>query len=82
MYQPENEYSVADIRPFPDTKYFQYVIDQVRDAGVVVPLINNDVYPAGTNRPGSGEGAVDIYVHHTDLSSTLDNLLICVYTGP
>jgi hypothetical protein len=63
LYQPENEYSIADIKPFPDTKYFQYVIDQARDAGIVVPLINNDVYPAGTNRPGSGEGAVDIYGH-------------------
>lgn len=61
---PENEYSAApDIDPFPDTVYFQYLIDQYRNASVVVPTINNDVWPGGNNRPGIGEGEVDIYGH-------------------
>ncbi|KAI9163259.1 putative beta-galactosidase A [Paramyrothecium foliicola] len=63
LYQPENEYTMAEFTPFPDLDYFQYVIDQARDAGVVVPIINNDVWPAGNSRPGSGKGAVDIYGH-------------------
>ncbi|KFA71227.1 hypothetical protein S40288_03862 [Stachybotrys chartarum IBT 40288] len=61
---PENEYSAApDIDPFPDTVYFQYLIDQYRNASIVVPTINNDVWPGGNNRPGIGEGEVDIYGH-------------------
>jgi hypothetical protein len=40
----------------------QYVEDQARDAGVVVPFISNDAAALGHNVPGSGEGAVDIYV--------------------
>lgn len=41
----------------------QYVIDQVRKAGVVVPLINNDAWSGGHNAPSTGLGAVDIYGH-------------------
>lgn len=41
----------------------QYVEDQARDAGVVVPLISNDAAPDGHNAPGTGKGAVDIYGH-------------------
>lgn len=39
----------------------QYVEDQVRKAGVVIPLISNDAAPFGHNAPGTGQGAVDIY---------------------
>ncbi|KFY87587.1 hypothetical protein V500_06879 [Pseudogymnoascus sp. VKM F-4518 (FW-2643)] len=64
LYQPENEYS-GGIEPalFPDGPYFQRVIDQVRKAGIVVPLINNDAWSGGHNAPGTGLGEVDIYAH-------------------
>ncbi|KAJ6787324.1 hypothetical protein PWT90_09298 [Aphanocladium album] len=61
LFQPENEYSYSTIKPFPNKKYLQYVIDQARKAGIVVPLINNDSGPGGTGAPGTGEGSVDIY---------------------
>ncbi|KAF5675342.1 beta-galactosidase [Fusarium circinatum] len=63
LYQPENEYSAAQGTPFPNHDYLKYVNDQVRKAGVVVPLINNDAWPGGTGAPGTGPGAVDIYGH-------------------
>ncbi|CAG7957526.1 unnamed protein product [Penicillium olsonii] len=64
LFQPENEYSGAvNVEPFPDGAYMQYVEDQARDAGVVVPLISNDAWAGGHNAPGTGEGAVDIYGH-------------------
>lgn len=63
LFQPENEYSLGYNTPFPDGKYFQYVIDQARKAGIVVPLINNDAYNGGHNAPGTGVGSVDIYGH-------------------
>lgn len=64
LFQPENEYSGAvGIDNFPDGAYMQYVEDQARDAGVVVPLISNDAWAGGHNAPGTGEGAVDIYGH-------------------
>lgn len=62
LFQPENEYSSGRGIPFPNGRYFQHVIDQARRAGIVVPIINNDVGPAGNYAPGSGVGAVDIYV--------------------
>lgn len=62
LFQPENEYSYGHDIPFPNGKYFQYVIDQARKAGIVIPMINNDVGPSGNYAPGSGVGAVDIYV--------------------
>lgn len=68
LYQPENEYSFGYSKPFPDPKYFQYVIDQARKAGIVVPLINNDAGPGGHNAPGTGLGEVDIYVSLTPLT--------------
>jgi beta-galactosidase GanA len=64
LYQPENEYSAAEGTPFPNHDYLKYVNDQVRKAGVVVPLINNDAWQGGTGAPGTGPGAVDIYVCH------------------
>jgi hypothetical protein len=64
LVQPENEYTQATsaINPFPDPVYMQYVIDQLRDAGIVVPLISNDASPKGNNAPGQ-PAAVDIYTH-------------------
>ena len=62
LYQPENEYSAAEGTPFPNHDYLKYVNDQVRKAGIVVPLINNDAWQGGTGAPGTGKGAVDIYV--------------------
>lgn len=64
LYQPENEYTEACCgEKFPDPEYMQYVMDQARNAGIVVPMISNDASPAGNNAPGSGKGAVDIYGH-------------------
>ncbi|OAG13056.1 uncharacterized protein CC84DRAFT_1227943 [Paraphaeosphaeria sporulosa] len=63
LVQPENEYTNSKEKPFPDGYYMQYVEDQIRNAGVVVPLISNDANNGGHNVPGSGEGAVDIYGH-------------------
>ena len=62
LFQPENEYSSGSGIPFPNKKYLQYVNDQARNAGIVVPLINNDAFPGGTGAPGTGLGSVDIYV--------------------
>ncbi|OTB20741.1 glycoside hydrolase family 35 protein [Daldinia sp. EC12] len=64
LFQPENEYSGAgDYTPFPDGSYMEYVLQQARDAGIVVPLISNDASPLGHNAPGTGEGEVEIYGH-------------------
>lgn len=63
LVQPENEYTSSRETPFPDGYYMQYIEDQLRNAGVVVPLISNDANNGGHNVPGSGEGAVDIYGH-------------------
>lgn len=67
LYQPENEYSSVSNALFLEAQYMQYVEDQARAAGIVVPLMNNDAYPAGNNAPGTGRGAVDIYVRHLHL---------------
>ncbi|KAF4554747.1 putative glycosyl hydrolases family 35 protein 1 [Elsinoe fawcettii] len=65
LYQPENEYTQADPNVlFPDSPYFQYVIDQARNAGIVVPLISNDASPKGLFSPdGQQPAKVDIYGH-------------------
>jgi hypothetical protein len=64
LVQPENEYTQATsaINPFPDPIYMQYVIDQLRNASIVVPLVNNDASAKGNNAPGQ-PAAVDIYTH-------------------
>ncbi|KAF2869801.1 glycoside hydrolase superfamily [Massariosphaeria phaeospora] len=64
LVQPENEYTVAtpNIQPFPDAVYMQYVEDQLRAAGIIVPLISNDAFPQGYNAPGQ-PAPVDIYGH-------------------
>ncbi|PGH09195.1 hypothetical protein AJ79_05724 [Helicocarpus griseus UAMH5409] len=64
LYQPENEYSGACCgQEFPDGEYFQFVMDQARAAGIVVPIISNDATISGYNAPGTGVGEVDIYGH-------------------
>ncbi len=63
LYQPENEYTVGLPILFPEGDYIQYVEDQARIAGVLVPFISNDAAPLGHNAPNSGAGAVDIYGH-------------------
>ncbi|KAK5007345.1 hypothetical protein LTR28_005405, partial [Elasticomyces elasticus] len=63
LVQPENEYFQADPGiDFPNPSYFGYVEDQIRSAGIVVPLLSNDAYPHGYFAPGS-PAAVDIYGH-------------------
>jgi hypothetical protein len=45
LFQPENEYSGYSgtvTGGFPDPQYFAYVKQQFRNAGIVVPFINND----------------------------------------
>ncbi|KAL0937739.1 glycoside hydrolase family 35 protein [Colletotrichum truncatum] len=63
LFQPENEYTNFEKERKPDGEYFQYVIDQARNAGIVVPMISNDARPEGHNAPGMGIGSVDIYGH-------------------
>jgi Glycosyl hydrolases family 35 len=65
LWQPENEFWTGSGVPFPNPEYFQYVIDQARDAGIVVPIMNNDAFANGDQVPGSGLGSVDIYVRAT-----------------
>lgn len=62
LFQPENEYTFgASWVTFPDTLYFGEVEQQYRDAGIVLPYINNDAwYGEGRFAPGT-PSAVDIY---------------------
>lgn len=71
LVQPENEYTQAtsDIKPFPDPVYMDYVMDQLRNTGIIVPLISNDASPKGYNAPGQ-PAAVDIYGHVSYAYST------------
>jgi hypothetical protein len=63
LVQPENEYSHGYKGfKFPDPVYFNYVKDQYRKAGIVVPFLSNDAGADGNNAPGK-PGAVDIYGH-------------------
>lgn len=64
LVQPENEYTgaTAAVPEFPDAVYMQYVEDQLRNAGIIVPLISNDASPSGHNAPGK-PAPVDIYGH-------------------
>ncbi|WYZ39133.1 hypothetical protein EsH8_III_001047 [Colletotrichum jinshuiense] len=61
LFQPENEYTNFEDGHTADGPYFQYVIDQARKAGIVVPLVSNDARPLGHNAPGTGVGSADIY---------------------
>ncbi|KAJ5611498.1 beta-galactosidase, partial [Penicillium herquei] len=77
LLQPENEYTLClnetgyvqmnnvSFTNFDtsclEKEYMQYVEDQYRKAGIVVPFIVNDAIPLGDWAPGTGVGAVDIY---------------------
>lgn len=62
LVQPENEYTQAQAEVvFPNADYFAYVEQQYRNAGIVLPFINNDAGAKGYFVPGSGLGAVDLY---------------------
>lgn len=66
LFQPENEYTYpANNITFPNDAYFQYVIDQARNAGIIVPMIGNDAGPLGIFAPGNTSYTthVDIYGH-------------------
>lgn len=66
LFQPENEYTYpANHIDFPNDEYFQYVIDQALNAGIVVPMISNDAGPLGIFAPGNTSYTthVDIYGH-------------------
>lgn len=63
LIQPENEYSGTCCGQTLNGEYMQYVEDQIRNAGMVVPLISNDAWAGGHNAPGTGPGSVDIYGH-------------------
>ena len=63
LLQPENEYTLAAPGvKFPDEEYMTAVYKQFRDAGIVVPFINNDAFPKAINAPGQ-PAAMDIYGH-------------------
>lgn len=63
LYQPENEYSQAVPGvEFPNPTYMEFVENQAREAGIVLPFILNDAYPHGYFTPGT-PGGVDIYGH-------------------
>ncbi|KAL2444773.1 putative beta-galactosidase A [Exophiala dermatitidis] len=64
LYQPENEYSgFCCGYTKPDGQYMQDVMDQARQAGIVVPFLSNDAGVNGYNALGTGVGQVDIYGH-------------------
>lgn len=64
LFQPENEYTIAgsDNIGFPSGDYFQYVIEQFRNAGIVVPMISNDAFPLYTFAPGSTTADADVQI--------------------
>ncbi|OTB06588.1 glycoside hydrolase family 35 protein [Hypoxylon sp. CI-4A] len=64
LVQPENEYSLCanyTSKSCLEGDYMAWVETQLRDAGIVVPFMNNDARSLGNWAPGSGAGAVDIY---------------------
>ncbi|KAF4539570.1 Glycosyl hydrolase family 35 [Lasiodiplodia theobromae] len=70
LFQPENEYSLAvgapsyiDSVKLLEPTYMEYVEQQARRNGIVVPLVSNDMVPLGNWAPGTGIGEADIYAH-------------------
>lgn len=62
LFQPENEFSVGEYIPWPQSQYMQLLQDKYRAVGIVVPMLLNDVAVSFANYvPGSGVGEVDIY---------------------
>lgn len=81
LLQPENEYS-GGLDPFPDPVYSAHLEKQYRDAGIIVPFVNNDAWVGGHQAPGpdvngSTLGDVDIY-GYVYLSNCPKRLLINV----
>ena len=69
LVQPENEYtSVYDVPEFPDPVYMAYVENQLREAGITVPLILNDASMQGYFAPGwtNGTTAADVNIYGYD----------------
>ncbi|KAH8666832.1 beta-galactosidase [Xylariales sp. PMI_506] len=62
LLQPENEYTVFQDGEVFNPEYMEYVEEQYRNAGIVVPFINNDASPDGHDAPGT-PAPVDIYGH-------------------
>jgi hypothetical protein len=61
-YYQVNNMTVTEINTAClEKEYMAYVESQFREAGVVVPFIFNDAFPAGNFAPGTRLGAVDIY---------------------
>jgi beta-galactosidase GanA len=60
LVQPENEYTSFTSDEEPDQEYFIYVEEQLRRAGIVVPLINNEAAARGYVTPTT-EADIDIY---------------------
>lgn len=67
LLQPENEYASwpgVNASDFPEQPQKQYMADveqMYRDAGIVVPFIDNDNLNQGSFAPGTGLGEVDLY---------------------
>ena len=63
LLQPENEYSLAtkDI-DLPDVYYWEYLKAQYRQAGIIVPFINNEASPEGIITPTT-PAQIDIFGH-------------------
>jgi beta-galactosidase GanA len=67
LAQPENEYSAyTPSAIFPNDVYFGEVIDQLRNAGIVVPLISNDASPKGLFAPGNPNYTVHVNIYGYD----------------
>lgn len=63
LFQPENEYMFYDNLPtFPDRPYIEYIINQTRAAGIIVPLLSNDGNSNQRNISVPGYKDVDILV--------------------
>lgn len=60
LVQPENEYTSFTDDEEPDQEYFIYVEEQLRKAGIIVPLINNEASARGYVTPET-EADIDIY---------------------
>ncbi|CAK7215511.1 hypothetical protein SBRCBS47491_002506 [Sporothrix bragantina] len=65
LVQPENEYSTfygeTEFPAQSNREYMAFVEQQLREAGIVVPFIDNDNLALGYWAPGTGLGEVDIY---------------------
>ncbi|KAH8201454.1 hypothetical protein TruAng_004378 [Truncatella angustata] len=63
LFQPENEYTFgASWVEWPDVEYIETVNELFRDAGIVVPFVNNEAAIIGLFTPEK-PGGPDIYGH-------------------